>query len=386
MNRDVAAMSNSGAHARARPVEANSRSKRWVVYSSLTLCAVAWTLVSGKDLNWDALNYHLFSGFSGMNDRIGEEFFPAGAASYFNPYAQVPFYLMVGAGIPALAIGAVLAAVHSLNLWLTYELAMALRPPGADKWVHATAALAVALAVLNPVLLQVTGSSFADATASVPALAGWLALTLAYRSPSLGWILAGGALLGCGTALKLSNGLFALAAIPLVLLRQAPMSRRLFDAAAFGATCALAFLVVAGPWAWRLWSEFGNPLFPLFNAWFASPDFITEALRHDRFLPPSLGDALLRPVQMAVPERMIHTEPRAPDLRYAALFAALVVSAIVRIVHRPQRSETVVHAARGFVFFCFFCFFWSGGVVVWCFFFLVGGFFFFCCFGGGGFC
>ena len=33
----------------------------------------------------------------------------------------------------------------------------------------------------------------------------------------------------------------------------------------------MAVAVLAGPWFLVLWREFGNPVFPLMNAWFESP-------------------------------------------------------------------------------------------------------------------
>ena len=47
---------------------------------------------------WDTLNYHLYAGFSAVNDRFAQDYFAAGPPSYFNPYAYVPFYALVSIG------------------------------------------------------------------------------------------------------------------------------------------------------------------------------------------------------------------------------------------------------------------------------------------------
>jgi hypothetical protein len=64
---------------------------------------------------------------------------------------------------------------------------------------------------------------------------------------------------------------------------------------------------------------FGNPLFPLMNGVFRSPEFTTEPLRHFRFIPDSFAAALWRPFAMLDPVRMVHEELCAPDMRYALL-------------------------------------------------------------------
>ena len=89
------------AHA-AAPVRTGTVAKwRAFAFAASLLFVLGWTVVQGKDLHWDALNYHLYLGFSALNDRFAQDFFAAGAPSYLNPYAYVPLYLMVKAGLPA---------------------------------------------------------------------------------------------------------------------------------------------------------------------------------------------------------------------------------------------------------------------------------------------
>jgi len=158
----------------AATVPVNAQVWRAGVYALSTLVTVAFTLLSGKDLNWDALNYHYYAGFSALNDRFAIDFIAASFQAYFNPYAHVPFYLMVRAGIPSLAIATVFALVHSLMLWLTYEFALALSTSLPSARRQGVAIVAVAMAALNPIFLQQVGSTFADVTTGILVLgAGW---------------------------------------------------------------------------------------------------------------------------------------------------------------------------------------------------------------------
>ena len=146
------------------------------VYFACVVLALGCNYILGKDMAWDTLNYHLYLGFSALNDRFGQDYFAAGAVAYLNPYAYVPFYAMVRAGLPALVIGSVFAIAHSIILWLSFELGVAVCP-SKDGYTRVLAGIcAVALAFMNPILMQQLGSCFADITTAELALGGWLIL------------------------------------------------------------------------------------------------------------------------------------------------------------------------------------------------------------------
>src|SRR6185437_2101043 len=104
------------------------RSPRFWVYLMSSVIALAISCALGKDIMWDTLAYHLYAGFSALHDRFGQDYFAAGAQSYFNPYVYVPYYLLARSGLSAFAVSAVLAVVQSGILWLTYELAISVSP------------------------------------------------------------------------------------------------------------------------------------------------------------------------------------------------------------------------------------------------------------------
>jgi hypothetical protein len=261
----------------------------------------------------------VYAGFSALHDRFAQDYFAAGPQSYFNPYAYVPFYLLVASGLPAIVAASILAALHSVVLWLTYELALTVSPAGSSARRTAFAACAVALAALNPVLLQQIGTSFTDLTTGELVLAGWVLLATAIRAPGTWRIVAAGALLGTATALKLTNAVHAVSAAALLLFLPLPFKGRVRFGVAYGTALGLAFAVVAAPWAYRLYQTFGNPFFPLLNTIFRSPEFTSQPLHHLRFVPSSLPEALSRPFAMLNPVTMVHEELMAPDLRYALL-------------------------------------------------------------------
>src|SRR5258708_33586902 len=178
---------------------------RWQVYVACVALALACNYVLGKDMAWDTLNYHLYLGFSALNDRFGQDYFAAGALAYLNPYAYIPFYAMVSAGLPALVICSIFAAAHSIILWLTFELAVAVCPSKDGRARVFAGSCAVALAFMNPILMQEIGSCFADITTAELALGGWLLMAGGVREPPIARGICAGPIPRAASGPKLSK-------------------------------------------------------------------------------------------------------------------------------------------------------------------------------------
>jgi hypothetical protein len=328
----------------AEPAQCAAAPYRWYVYAACTVLAVALNYAFGKDMAWDELSYHLYAGFSAVHDRFAQDYFPAGPQTYFNPYIYVPLYLLVSSDLSSLEISSVLAMVHSVMLWLTYELAVAVCPYD-DKYRRLVFGLcAVAFALINPILLQQIGSTFADITSGEFLLAGWLLLALAVRAPSTVRVVGAGLLCGIATGLKLTNAVHAISGFVIVIMLPLTLRGRFRQGLAYGISLGLGFLLIAAPWSYRLAQRFGNPVFPLMNHLFRSPEFTTEPLRHLRFIPGSLAEALWRPFAMIDPVTMAHEEMRAPDPRYAIL-VVLVGALLCRWLWQRRAASSTRSAA-----------------------------------------
>ena len=196
---------------------------------------------------------------------------------------------------------------------------------------------ATALAAVNPVFIQQVGSSFADISTAELVLAGWLLLATAVRTPSTARVICAALLLGAATALKMTNAVHAIAAGGMLLMLPRPLGVKVRYGALYASVTGSAFALAAAPWAYRLEQKFGNPFFPLLNDIFRSPQFITEPLRHLRFIPSSFGEALWRPFAMVDPTYMVHEELMAPDMRYAVLTVSICACAIRWLWKRRAR-------------------------------------------------
>jgi hypothetical protein len=308
------------------------------------LCAV-WTVLAGKDVNWDLLNYHYYLPFELLAGRVAQDYFAAGATSYLNPLGYLPFYLMVSAGWHSIAASIALAVAHSTAIPLLYLIAWRLFDGLPPRDRVNLASLAAALGVASPVWWVTVGSSYLDTLLVPPMLAGLLLLLGAGAHP-VRRAAAAGALFGAVAALKYSNAIFALAALPLACaLPGLSWRARLRAAAGYAAAGVLAVAVFAGPWLALMWREFGNPVFPLMNAWFQSPHALPNNLVGTRFQPTDLAAAVAFPFRMALLDRSVYAEIFAPDFRLAALAAVAVAAAAMALLRRRARAARALHGA-----------------------------------------
>lgn len=318
-------------------------SPRFYVYLACTILAVLTSYHLGKEMLWDTMDYHVYAGFSALHNRFDSDYFAAGPQGYFNPYVYVPFYLLLRSALTPLEDASILAALQSAILWLTFELALLVAPRDKPRVCLAVGILAVVFAFANPVLINELGSSFADVTTAEVALAGWLVLLGAVRTPSATRVGCAALLLGAASALKLTNGVHAVSAAPLLLFIPGGWWSKLRRAAVLAGGVAVGFAAVTASWSLRLEQHFGNPLFPLLNGIFRSPEFTTAPLRDYRFVPVSPGAALLRPLAMVTSAPMVHFELPAPDLRYALLPVLALLLLVRRTWWRlPKRERTAV--------------------------------------------
>jgi hypothetical protein len=283
------------------------------------ILALVTNYLLGKDMAADTLSYHLYAGFNAVHDRFAQDYFPAGPQSYFNPYIYVPLYYLVSSKLSSLEISSALAIVHSVMLWLTYELAVSVCPTDDRRERLMYGVCAIAFALINPILLQQIGSTYADIITGELVLAGWLLLVLAVRVPNTARVIGAGLLCGMATGFKLTNATQALCGFAILIMLPLPLKGRIRQGLAYGVSLGVGFLVVAAPWSYRLEQRFGNPLFPLMNNVFRSPEFSTGSSVAFRFIPETVAEALWRPFAMIDPVTMVHEEPRAPDPRYAII-------------------------------------------------------------------
>ncbi len=282
------------------------------------LAGAIYTWFVGEDVNWDWLNYHEYNVWAVINDRYGIDALPPGFQTYFNPTVYFPVYYL--RHLLPLPYGLmIIGAVHGLNLLLIYFLVRALLREAATA---SAIGASILIAAVGPMTLSEVGTSFSDILTALPILAGCI-LILSAEGRHGRYILAG-LLIGAAVGLKLTNVVYALGAAAAVLVA----SRPLLATFCLGVGGAVGALATGGAWGLMLWREMGNPIFPLFNAVFQSPELVPTNIMDWQFLPRGMLDALAYPFYWLVGDNRSSEYPFR-DARFAVA-TVLIVLAIGR--------------------------------------------------------
>ena len=262
--------------------ESSRRSPRWMrsVELPFVLLSMALVFVSiplargGLDLSSDTLNHHLYLGWIAQNLRIEQDFLASSYQSYQFPYLYWPVYKMAAAGWTGLSAGILLAVLHLLVVPPVWMLARACIP-GATWFEVGMRLLAVVLSFMSGVVLLSLGTTANDLLAAIPlvwALA-WAVIPLdeargTWLTPTRAVLLSGAAA-GAGVALKLSNGPLAIL-LPLLWWQCGrSWGERLPRLVWGGLATLLVFVGLYAGWGLQLWHQFGNPIYPAYDGWFA---------------------------------------------------------------------------------------------------------------------
>jgi hypothetical protein len=294
-----------------------------VILGSL-LAGAAYACYVGEDVNWDWRNYHEYSAFALITGRFDTDVAPAGIQSFFNPLAYLPAYLLrhdVGAPFWGILLG----AFDGLGLALIWWISRLVLGRAASGW---TLAASVVIAASGPITLSEVGTSFADLLTALPVIAG-LGLMLSADATHRTRYLVAGILIGGAVGLKLTNMVFFIGAGASLLFAARP----LLALGCFAVGGAVGGLGTGGAWAWMLWEQFGNPVFPFYNTVFRSPEAPLDAIADLRFMPHGLWDAAAYPFYWLVGNYRSNELPFR-DPRFALVVILAGANAVASLFYR----------------------------------------------------
>ncbi len=102
----------------------------------LGLCIVLSGIASialRQDGSWDLLNYHYYNAWAFVHARHGIDWAPAQLQSFYSPFLDLPFYAMVRAGLPPMAIAFALAVPTGIAWFFFARIAEHLFPRAARR-------------------------------------------------------------------------------------------------------------------------------------------------------------------------------------------------------------------------------------------------------------
>ncbi len=248
------------------------RREGWLVSLAGALAFVCIPLSLGYlGLGWDALNHHIYLGWTAEHARFDRDYLAASYQGYQFPYLYWPVYKLAMSGASGVSAGVVLAAIHALAIPPVWMMARSCIP-GQDAFHAGMRAFAVALAFLSLAVLSLFDGTSNDVVASIPLLWAYAIGLRPFAEGSVSPVRCAalsGFLAGVAVAFKLSNG-FLVLAVPLLWLLWPSSTGNRLRRGALGCMCVLVgFLAVYGPWGWQLWTHYGSPTYPLYDHWFA---------------------------------------------------------------------------------------------------------------------
>lgn len=289
----------------------------------------------GQDISGDFQNYHFYMGYFLINGRFANDMIAAGILSFLNPTADAVIYLsLTHLPFPLSAWVFLLIQLASIPaiVLLAKEIAFALGYQRA----FIPAIPAIVLCLLAPLWWAELGTSFIESWTAPLIIYGVYFLFSAHKGETLSMtrIAIAGVLFGLAVGLKMTNGLFAVSGFLMLapLLYRSGFRASLLAVFYFLAGCGVGFLPTAW-WNWYLWSEWGSPVFPFYNAIFKSEFWDFVNFKDGRFYFSSFQEFLTFLVQAAWGTTKTAELPFA-DARY--LFVTMLVPAA--IVCRPARS------------------------------------------------
>ncbi|WP_313329642.1 hypothetical protein [Comamonas sp.] len=307
--------------------------KKSIAILLLVAITVFWIYVSGKDISWDLINYHLYSAQLLIENRWNKDYFAGGIQTYLNPVAYIPIYYAVKFHIPDYLVGLYLSIPAIVAIPLLWSFSEKIFINYQEKFE--VIFLAVLLCVTTSLWLVVIGSTFVDSLSLILIL-GAINFLLYGGDCSRRKYFLSGLLLGTAIGLKLTNGMYAFALLFMVLVNFCVSVKNIrFRCIAIVIFCTavlIGFVLVHGFWSYKLWSEFSNPFFPFFNGLFKSSDFPAYNLQDRRFMGSGLIGAITLPFEMMKISSWVYSEAPAPEMKISVFFVLLSLVVFAKLV------------------------------------------------------
>lgn len=320
-------------------------------YAFLGLAVLFWAafvIVLGKDTSWDFRNYHWYGPYALLNGRMGLDVAVAHQGSWYNPYLDVPFYLLATHTKAWIALG-VLGAVQGSTVVPLYLMARAgLNVPGAA--FSDIKLMAGALALLGQVgalTLTEFGTTYYDNVMSAFVLSGLAIIVLnrqTLREGPLGKAAliaaAAGLVTGMAMGLKLPEMPFCIGFAAALLAVGGSARHIAVRLLAGGAAGVIGVALFSAPWMLYVWDLTGNPLFPYFNDYWQSPLALAEPYRDLRFVPTQFWRQALFPFLFTL-DWHVANDLSFQDIRVALSYVLVIAAGVVWLLRRQSRDPLV---------------------------------------------
>lgn len=309
-------------------------------------CYALWL---GKETSWDFRNYHWYIPYAFLNGRETLDMLVAHQASYYNPFQDIPYYLLA-THTPAWFALFVLGAVQGANVVPLYILGR--QTLAISEYKLGAAALAL-LGQTGGLGLNMFGTTYHDNTMSLIGLTAIAILVVNRHRLREGplWqtaaITAGAGLLaGSIVGLKLPEFPLAIGFAATLVALGGNWKHQGVRLVVGGVAGLIGVALMMGYWTLYLDHATGNPLFPYFNDVFKSPLALNAPYRDMRFLPTHWSTRLAFPILFTMNWRVAGDIPLF-DIRVMLAYITGIVGIAVWLAGQRSKDPLVLpDAAR----------------------------------------
>lgn len=331
---------------------------RWndvLLFAACIAGAIGTSLLLRQDGNWDLQNYHYYNPWAWLGGRtFTRDIAAAQLQTFHNALPDVPFYAMVAAGWPPRVIAAALAIPTGVAMFFLAKLLQQLFRdlPQAERRLAIAAAFAIgATPAIGIGVIGTTTNDWSLVALVLPAL--WLVVRALVRRQGSGipgrTLVPAGVLCGLAAGLKLTAATFAIGLCAAILLRgpydRQALRRAFGEALGFGIAVLIGTAVALGPWAWGLWVQYRNPVFPYFNEWFQSPWWYARPVLERIYGPHALGEWLAFPFNLLSPKAFFGAEVDYRDARIPVTYALAIVAGAAWLSLRARGRDALLRPA-----------------------------------------
>ena len=253
----------------------------------LVVYTAYYTFSIGQDGNFDLLNYHFFTGYSYLTNRIGD-IAPANIQTFTHPAVNVltyfafdklifPYSAWLILSVQLLSIPALMLIADEISLSLT------------GNKISLEKNISLLICIISPLWLSELGTSFFSSTTTPLVL--W-SLYLIIRKNQNGVLegIVAGTLMGIALGLKLTNAPFVIGSAFAVILKSVFENKEKYRFLTAYIIGGIIGVLITSGWYWELWVTWGNPLFPFYNKIFRSPYFEITNWRDNRWMFHNIKD------------------------------------------------------------------------------------------------
>jgi hypothetical protein len=326
--------------------------QEWLFLAGMILGWGLFVIALGKDMSWDFRNYHWYIPYAFLNGRMSTDISVAHQATFYNPFLDIPFYLLATHTKSWFALGVLGAAQGSNSIPLYLMSRSVLR----IEHKRLASAVLTVLCMTGGLTVSLSGTTYYDPVMSVFILSA-LALVIVQRdllrdgTLKQGMLLSviAGVLVGLPVGLKLPEAPFALGLAAALALLPGNWKQRSSRVLAAGVGGLIGVLLTGGYWYITMYHVTGNPLFPYFNQYFHSPLALTASYRDVRFLPPDLHHALILPLLFSIDWHVADDLP-FQDIRVGLAYVMLIVTVPLWLIRRQSREPLMATDALAALF------------------------------------